>query len=289
VGLGTDIRLSRLFAHPSGTLFGIAVDHFVGYGNVREGGLSDLPSAVEQCMRAHPDTMTMTPGTAKHCWPPYVGQASLIVQASYWTPDDRIRDRLATPADAVRLGADALAVAIGVRGETEGDFIRWLSDAVRDAAAYELPVVAHIYPRDYSDGVKIVFTPDEIAYAVRAGKPIPKGKAEGISAGVQAAERAVDAHLTVAKEAEQRLLQVLDDHYSEVEAAAELHAHTVTQRLLNAIGEVVDSRWSRTPHLTNPKTVGQVSNRLTTRLASGGSTPPSRTHPAVGSGPYLTS
>ncbi len=169
MGLGTDIRLSRLFSHPSGNLFGIAVDHFVGYGNVREGGLSDLPSAVDQCMRAHPDTMTMTPGTAKHCWPQYVGQASLIVQASYWTPDDRIRDRLATPADAVRLGADALAVAIGVRGETEGDFIRWLSDAVRDAAAYELPVVAHIYPRDYSDGVKIVFTPDEIAYAVRVG------------------------------------------------------------------------------------------------------------------------
>ena len=60
----------------------------------------------------------MTPGTAKSCWPPHVGKASLIVQASYWTPDDRIRDRLATLAD-VRLGADALAVAIGVRGNTE--------------------------------------------------------------------------------------------------------------------------------------------------------------------------
>ena len=72
-------------------------------------------------------------------------------------------------ADAVRLGADALAVAIGVRGNTESDFIRWLSDAVRDAAPYELPVVAHIYPRDYSDGVRIVFTPEEIAYAVRVG------------------------------------------------------------------------------------------------------------------------
>lgn len=169
MGLGTDVRLSRLFANPSGNLFGVAVDHFVGYGNVREGGLSDLPDAVSKCMQAHPDTMTMTPGTAKHCWAPYVGQASLIVQASYWTPDDRIRGRLATPADAVRLGADALAVAIAVRGETEGDFIRWLSDAVRDAAPYDMPVVAHIYPRDYSDGVRIVFTPDEIAYAVRVG------------------------------------------------------------------------------------------------------------------------
>ena len=169
MGLGTQIRLARLFSHPSGNLFGIAVDHFVGYGNVREGGLANLPEAVNRCITAKPDTMTMTPGTAKGCWPAHAGKAALIVQASYWTPDDRIRDRLATPADAIRLGADALAVAIGVRGETEGDFIRWLSDAVRDAAPYELPVVAHIYPRDYSDGVKIVFTPEEIAYAVRVG------------------------------------------------------------------------------------------------------------------------
>ena len=169
MGLGTDIRLARLFSHPSGNLFGIAVDHFVGYGNVREGGLANLPQAVDRCMQAHPDTMTMTPGTAKSCWPRHAGKASLIVQASYWTPDDRIRDQFATPADAIRLGADALAVAIGVRGATEGDFIRWLADAVRAAAPYELPVVAHIYPRDYSDGVKIVFTPEEIAYAVRVG------------------------------------------------------------------------------------------------------------------------
>ncbi len=71
-------------------------------------------------MRAQPDTMTMTPGTAKHCWPSYVGQASLIVQSSYWTPDDRIRGRLSTPSDAVRLGADALAVSISFRGDGVG-------------------------------------------------------------------------------------------------------------------------------------------------------------------------
>ena len=169
MGLGTKVRLARMFSHASGNLFGIAVDHFVGYGNVREGGLANLPETIDRCITARPDSMTMTPGTAKGCWSQHAGKAALIIQTSYWTPDDRIRDRLASPKDAIRLGADALAVAIGVRGETEGDFIRWLSDAVRQAAPYELPVVAHIYPRDYSDGVKIVFTPDEIAYAVRVG------------------------------------------------------------------------------------------------------------------------
>ncbi len=52
MGLGLDVRLSRLFSHTSGNLFGIAVDHFVGYGNVREEGLSNLPEAVARCVSA---------------------------------------------------------------------------------------------------------------------------------------------------------------------------------------------------------------------------------------------
>jgi class I fructose-bisphosphate aldolase len=169
VGLGTTIRLSRLFANPSGNLFGVAVDHFVGYGDAPSMGLHDLPSAIARSMEGTPDTVTMTAGTAKHCWAPYAGKAALIVEAASFTPDDRVSQLLSTPADAVRLGADALAVAIPVRGKTEGKYLQWLSDSVRDAAPYELPIVAHIYPRDYSDGGKIVFNPEQIAWAVRCG------------------------------------------------------------------------------------------------------------------------
>ena len=69
----------------------------------------------------------------------------------------------------MRYGADALAVAIPVRGSTEGEYIRWLTDTVNAAARFEMPVIAHVYPRDFADGAKVVFTPDEIAYAVRIG------------------------------------------------------------------------------------------------------------------------
>lgn len=48
MGLGSDVRLARLFADDSRRLFGVAVDHFVGYGNVREGGLADLPRALDR-------------------------------------------------------------------------------------------------------------------------------------------------------------------------------------------------------------------------------------------------
>ncbi|APO79476.1 deoxyribose-phosphate aldolase/phospho-2-dehydro-3-deoxyheptonate aldolase protein (plasmid) [Rhizobium etli 8C-3] len=169
MGLGTKIRLSRLFSHPSGHLFGGAVDHFVGYGNVREGGLADLPGALKRVMAGEPDYVSIQPGAARHLWAGYAGKAALVIQAGCFTPDDRIRQLIASPEDAVRYGADALAVAIPVRGNTEGEYIRWLTDTVNAAARFEMPVVAHVYPRDYSNGGKIVFTPDEIAYAVRIG------------------------------------------------------------------------------------------------------------------------
>jgi fructose-bisphosphate aldolase, class I len=169
MGLGTKIRLSRLFSNASGNLFGGAVDHFVGYGNVREGGLADLPGALSRVMAGGPDYVSIQPGAARHLWSDYAGKAALVIQAGCFTADDRIRQLIATPEDAVRYGADALAVAIPVRGNTEGEYIRWLTDTVNAAARFEMPVIAHVYPRDFANGGRIVFTPDEIAYAVRIG------------------------------------------------------------------------------------------------------------------------
>lgn len=169
MSLGTKIRLSRLFTNKSGNLFGGAVDHFVGYGNVREGGLADLPGALDRVMVGGPDYVSIQPGASKHLWPKYAGKAALVIQAGCFTPDDRIRQLIATPEDAVRCGADALAVAIPVRGTTEGEYIRWLTDSVNAATRFGMPILAHVYPRDYTNGGKIVFTPDEIAYAVRIG------------------------------------------------------------------------------------------------------------------------
>lgn len=167
MGLGTSVRLARLFSHGSGNLFGAAVDHFVGYGDVRQGGLADLPGALAKVMAADPDSVTIQNGAALRLWQPYVGRVALIVQGGIFTADDRIRQLGATPEDAVRAGADALAVAIPVGGDTEGEYLRWLTDSVRAAAKFEMPIVAHVYPRNQDK--QIVFNPEGIAYAVRIG------------------------------------------------------------------------------------------------------------------------
>ena len=109
MGLGTQVRLRRLFSHPSGQLFGIAVDHFIGYGDVRAGGLRSLPQALDRVMTAEPDSVTMLPGSASHLWGKFAGQASLIIQGGMFTADDRVRELIATPEDDLAAIAEYLA------------------------------------------------------------------------------------------------------------------------------------------------------------------------------------
>jgi fructose-bisphosphate aldolase, class I len=166
VNLGKLVRLNRLFAHPSGRLCSVAVDHFIGYGAGLAPGLRHITSTLAAVAAGRPDAVTMHKGIAASCWPPYAGKIPLIVQSTMARPDDSSREQAATPEEAVRLGADGFAVAAFVRGLTEGENIRVVADCVREAARFEMPVICHIYPRDVATG-KILFTPEDIAWAVR--------------------------------------------------------------------------------------------------------------------------
>ena len=171
MGLGKQIRLKRLFGHPSGRLCSIAVDHFVGYQEGLPEGLRDLPRTIQQIVAARPDAVTMQIGTATGCWPKHAGLVPLIIQSIMGRPDDTCDQFLATPDDALRLGADAFATCAFVRGNTEGDHVRRVADFIRQARSWDMPVILHIYPRRFhKDGrIEIVYEPDEIAWAVRCG------------------------------------------------------------------------------------------------------------------------
>jgi len=169
MNLGKRIRLNRLFSHPSRRLCSVAVDHFIGYQAGLPHGLTNLPETLARIMQERPDAITMIKGTAMNAWEPYAGQAPLIISSVMFTADDALIERSATPAEVIRLGADAIAVAIGVRGPNEGRFLKILIDAVEEADHYNLPVIAHVYPRDFSGAPRIVHDPENIMWAVRCG------------------------------------------------------------------------------------------------------------------------
>ena len=170
MGLGKSIRLNRIFGHPSGRLCSVAVDHFVGYANEMPPGLADLPKTIAEVVAEGPDAVTMQKGTALTCWGPHAGKTAMIMQAGCFTPDERILEVLTDPEECIRAGADAIAIAICVREGSEGRFIKILSDGVSAAAKYDLPVIAHIYPRIFTpDGPRLLHDADNIAWAVRVG------------------------------------------------------------------------------------------------------------------------
>lgn len=165
MNVGKLVRLNRLFSHESGRLCSVAVDHFIGYAEGLPAGLRQVQSTLAAVAAARPDAVTMHRGIAAAAWAPHAGRVPLILQSTIARPDDSACEQLASPEDAVRLGADAFAVAAFVRGPTEAAHLRTVAECVRQAAAFEMPVIVHIYPRTPDRAIS--YQPEDIAWAVR--------------------------------------------------------------------------------------------------------------------------
>lgn len=165
MSLGKQIRLRRIFAHPSGRLCSAAIDHFSIYNEGLPPGLRHIERTLAALMAGQPDAVTMHKGLAASLWEPYAGKTPLIVQTSAVRSDDTISEQLTAPEEVVRLGADAMAIVAFVRGSTEALYLRHVATAVREAAPFDLPVIAHVYPRK-PDG-RVSYAPEDIAWAVR--------------------------------------------------------------------------------------------------------------------------
>ena len=166
MNLGKLVRLNRLFAHPSGRFCSVAVDHYIGYSDGLPDGLRHMKETLAAVVPARPSALTMHKGVAESLWPPYAGRVPLIVQTIIARADDTACEVVATPEEAIRLGADAVAVAAFLKGPSEAAHIRMIADCVREAARYGLPVISHAYSRDFTGKVATVsFKPEDIAWA----------------------------------------------------------------------------------------------------------------------------
>jgi fructose-bisphosphate aldolase, class I len=167
MGLGKKIRLNRVFSHPSGRLCSVAVDHYLMYEQGIPPGLRHLRQTLAQIVEGQPDAVTMHKGIATSLWEPYAGKIPMILQSSMVLPDDSAQEQAVTVEEALHLGADAMAVVAFVRGASEAYYLRNVSDNVREGARLELPIIAHVYPRDIENGLQVIYRPEDIAWAVR--------------------------------------------------------------------------------------------------------------------------
>jgi fructose-bisphosphate aldolase, class I len=164
--LGKTIRLNRLKNKGSGRFLTIAIDHAPSYGVLA--GLEDIGRVLHQVASAEPDAMVMMKGVAENYFEPYAGRIALILKCSTLSPYHPTRDVWVSPVeDALRMGADGIAMALTVGSEQQVELVANLSKLVMEAERVGLPVIVHAYPNGELVPPEERFTTDRVGYAAR--------------------------------------------------------------------------------------------------------------------------
>ncbi|MBI2194740.1 MAG: aldolase [Planctomycetes bacterium] len=170
--LGKTVRLNRIFHQPDGRIVSIAVDHGISLSYDLPAGLRRLRQALAAIMEGKPDALTMTKGTAKHCFSPYAGRVPLIVQTMFRVPHLGQREyQMGFVEEALRLGADAISMSITVGDDNQGHLVQALAQLVREADPVGLPVIAHLYPSADRLGSEVTSL-KWVRYAARTGMEV---------------------------------------------------------------------------------------------------------------------
>ena len=160
--LGKAVRMARLKNPASGRIFTVAVDHAPSYGVLA--GLEHVREVVERVACGGPDAILLMKGTAERCFLPYAGHMALLLKSSTLSPFHEEHDVWVSPVeDAVRLGADGIAMAATIGSRQQPQIVANIAALVREAEKASMPVVVHAYPNGE------LVPPDERYSATRVG------------------------------------------------------------------------------------------------------------------------
>lgn len=164
--LGRELRLRRLFGLDGRTVTA-ALDQAVPRGVAPR--LAELKSTYDRIASGGPDAVTVTKGVAGHLFSGRRLSHSWILKASMFSTEFHPTHdaTIGTVADAIRLGADAIAVGISAGSSNQAAMLEMLNRVVEEAHLNGIPVVCHAYPSGELWGDRKGST-ESILYASRA-------------------------------------------------------------------------------------------------------------------------
>jgi DhnA family fructose-bisphosphate aldolase class Ia len=164
--LGKQVHLNRLQNPDSGRILTIALDHAPSYGVLD--GLQDIRSVTEGVAAGQPDAIMLMKGTAERCFQPYAGRIALIMKSSSLSPFHPEHDVWVSQVeDALRLGADAIAMALTVGSAQQPYLLANVAGLVREAERVGLPAIIHAYPNGELVPPDERFSAKQVGYAAR--------------------------------------------------------------------------------------------------------------------------
>jgi DhnA family fructose-bisphosphate aldolase class Ia len=166
--LGKAIRLKRLQNPGSGRILTVAIDHAPSYGILA--GLENMTRVVDRVAKGNPEAIMLMKGTAERCFQLYVGRIALILKSSTISPFHAEHDVWVSPVeDALRLGADAIAMALTIGSVQQPQLLSNLAALVREAERVGLPVIVHAYPNGELVPPDERYSTKQVGYAARLG------------------------------------------------------------------------------------------------------------------------
>ena len=196
--LGKLTHLRRLQNPTSGRILTVAIDHAPSYGVLA--GLEDIVGVLARVAAGEPDAIMLMQGPAQRCYEPYAGRIPLILKTSTLSPFHPAHDVWVTTVEtALRLGADAVSMALTVGSEDQAGLIDNLSGLIYEAEQAGLPVIVHAYPNGPLIPADEVYSAEQVVYAARLGmelgvdivKTFYTGSAESFARVVKAAAPAL--------------------------------------------------------------------------------------------------
>lgn len=164
--LGKAVRIKRLQNLDSGRILTIAIDHAPSYGVLN--GLEHIQKVMDEAAAEGPEAMVMMKGVAERCFWKYAGRIALILKCSSLSPYHPNQDvPVSTVEDALRLGADAIAMAFTVGSPQQPALLSNLAALVREAERVGLPVIVHAYPNGELVPVEERYSLAKVSYAAR--------------------------------------------------------------------------------------------------------------------------
>jgi 2-amino-4,5-dihydroxy-6-oxo-7-(phosphonooxy)heptanoate synthase len=162
---GRRLRLNRLSRFADGRFLFVPLDHSVSDGPLREGAA--FAQLVDDIVRGGADAVVVHKGRVRLLPPDLLTGCALVVQLSASTRHAADRDDKVLVGDveeAVRLGADAVAVHINIGSDTEQRQLADLGAVARECDRLGTPLLAMVYPR--GPRVTDPHDPDLLAHVV---------------------------------------------------------------------------------------------------------------------------
>jgi fructose-bisphosphate aldolase / 2-amino-3,7-dideoxy-D-threo-hept-6-ulosonate synthase len=161
---GKTRRLKRIFQKDNRTVI-VPMDHGVTIGPVQ--GITNMQTITNRLIQGKVDAILVHKGIARYI---DIDNAALIIMlsgASSLGPSPNSKVQVCSVREAVRLGADGVAVHVNVGAQDEDKMLSNLGKVAEECEIFGMPLLAMMYPR----GPKITneHASEVVAHAARIG------------------------------------------------------------------------------------------------------------------------